>query len=262
MTHKLKFDKAVLVYQLDDDASVLRVCANSARHPRATGTASAAARTPSCRPAPTNARCSLTVWRRPGSRSASLPVSAAAMWPRPRGSVASTRPDRDLAEAQADRQARAPIMGAAAVSVTGRTAARMRSTQARSTMRAHARIQVASACRACGEHVDARRSTRRFCSGACRQAAWRSERPLPRPVAHQRRIREREAARDPRPADGYSRRLHGRAKFRSPRPRRSITRYEWLGSMPTGPRACYGLKDSRDGELASASWSFAARPCA
>ena len=53
---------------------------------------------------------------------------------------------------------------AAAIIVTAQTTARLRSTQARAAMRAHARAEVASECRACGEHVDARRSTRRFCS--------------------------------------------------------------------------------------------------
>ena len=61
------------------------------------------------------------------------------------------------------------MTAAAAVSVTGRIAARLRSTQARSAMRAHARAKVASACRACGEATNAQRSTRRYCAAPCRQ---------------------------------------------------------------------------------------------
>jgi hypothetical protein len=50
-------------------------------------------------------------------------------------------------------------------------------------MRAHPRAEVASACRACEEATNARRSTRRYCSGACRQAVWRTE---VIPIAYQR----------------------------------------------------------------------------
>ena len=49
----------------------------------------------------------------------------------------------------------------------------------------HARAEVVSVCRASG---DRRRSTRRFCSGACSRAA---RRVVVIPIAHQRRIRER-----------------------------------------------------------------------
>ena len=68
-----------------------------------------------------------------------------------------------------------------------------------------------------------------------------------RPVAHQRRIRDREAALDPRPIMGS---LEGCAVAQIPfaEAKALITRYEWLGSMPPGARACYGLKDP-DGEL-------------
>ena len=135
-------------------------------------------------------------------------------------------------------------MGPAAVSVTGRTAARLRSTQARSAMRAHARAEVASACRACGEPTNAQRSTRRYCSGPCRQRAYRAgRRPILAPVAHQRRIREREAARDPRPAMAT---LEGCTVEQIPyaEAKAIIIRYEWLRTMPTGTRACYGLQDA------------------
>ena len=136
----------------------------------------------------------------------------------------------------------------AAVSVTGRMAARSRSTQARRAARAHARAEVAAACRVCGEHVDARRSTRRFCSGACRQRAYRTgRRPMLVPVAHQRRIRERETTLDPRP---QMMTLEGstveRVSFAEAKA--IIVRYEWLRSMPTGTQACYGLR-APSGEL-------------
>jgi hypothetical protein len=144
----------------------------------------------------------------------------------------------------------------AAISVTGRTAARRRFTQARSAMRAHARAAVAAACRACSEPLNARRSSARFCSGACRQRAWRSGMPLPSPVCHQRRIREREAALDPRPQatlEGCTveRIAYGEAKA-------LIVHYEWLGSMPIVARACYGLK-MPSGELVGVV-AFAAGP--
>jgi DNA (cytosine-5)-methyltransferase 1 len=58
--------------------------------------------------------------------------------------------------------------------LTGRDAARRRFTHARSVARANARIEVASACRACGEPIEATRSTRRFCSDSCRQRACRA----------------------------------------------------------------------------------------
>ena len=151
-----------------------------------------------------------------------------------------------------------PLMRAATVIVTGRTAARVRSTQARSAMRAHARTQVASACRACGEHVDARRTTRRFCSSPCRQRAYRAgRRPILVPVARQRRIREREAALDPRPAMST---FEGCTVEQVPfaAAKAIILRYEWLGSMPTGTRACYGLR-TPSGELAGVT-VFAAGP--
>jgi hypothetical protein len=136
----------------------------------------------------------------------------------------------------------------ATASVTGREAARRRFSQARRAMRAHARAEVASACRACGEHLHAQRSTRRYCADACRQRAYRAgRRPMLAPIAHQRRIREREAARDPRPEMDT---LEGCAVERIPfaEAKAIITRYEWLRSMATGTLACYGLKTPH-GEL-------------
>jgi hypothetical protein len=137
----------------------------------------------------------------------------------------------------------------AAVSVTAQAVVRRRSTQARSAMRAHARAETASACRACGDHVNARRSTRRFCSGAYRQAAHRAgQSPILARVAHQRRIREREARRDPKPQmttlEGCTveQITHAEAKP-------LIIHREWLGTMPPGARACYGLR-TPNGELA------------
>ena len=101
-------------------------------------------------------------------------------------------------------------------------------------MRAHARTEVASACRACGEHVHAQRSTRRYCSSPCRQRAYRAgRRPILAPIAHQRRIREREAARDPRPQmatlDGCTVEQVSFAEAKA-----LILRYEWLGTIPPG----------------------------
>jgi hypothetical protein len=146
----------------------------------------------------------------------------------------------------------------AAITVTPQTAARMRFTQARSAMRAHARTQVASACRACGERVEARRLTRRFCSNPCRQRAYRTcRRPILAPIAHQRRIRVREAERDPRPTMAT---LNGCMieQISFAEAKTLVTRYEWLGSMPTVTRACYGLK-TPEGELAGVV-CFAAGP--
>jgi hypothetical protein len=137
----------------------------------------------------------------------------------------------------------------AAVSVTRQTASRLRSTHARSAMRAHARAEVASACRACGEPINAHRTTRRFChGGACRQRAYRAgRRPIVVPVAHQQRVRLREAALDPRP---QMTNVEGSTVERVPfaEAKAIILRYEWLRSMPTGTRACYGLR-SPSGEL-------------
>ena len=140
-------------------------------------------------------------------------------------------------------------MQQAAISVTGRTAARRRSTQARSAARAHARTEVASRCRACGESLDAHRLTRRYCGGACRQRAYRvGRRPMLAPIAHQRRIRDAEAARDPRPTMAS---LEGSTveQISFAEARALIIRYEWLGTMPLGTRACYGLR-APSGELA------------
>jgi hypothetical protein len=149
-------------------------------------------------------------------------------------------------------------MGAATASVTPQIAARLRFAQARSAMRVHARTQVASACRACCAPTNAQRSTRRFCSGPCRQRAYRADpRPILVPVAHQRRMREQEAARDPRPTMAT---LDGCTVVEIPyaEAKALIIRYEWLRSMPTGTRACYGLR-APEGELAGVVL-FAAGP--
>ena len=136
----------------------------------------------------------------------------------------------------------------AAVTVTRHTASRLRSTLARSAARAYARAEVAAACRACGEHVNARRSTRRFCSRSCRQRAYRTgRRPMLAPIAHQRRIRDAEAAPDPRPQMAT---LEGSTveQISYAEAKLVILRYEWLRLMPTVARACYGLK-APSGEL-------------
>jgi hypothetical protein len=147
---------------------------------------------------------------------------------------------------------------AATASVTRQNASRLRFSQARSAMRAHVRAKVASACRACGEPVNALRSTRRYCAATCRQRAHRAgPRPILAPIAHQRRIREREAARDPHPAMTT---LAGCTveQITYAEAKAIIVRYEWLGSMPTGTRACYGLK-TPSRELAGVA-VFAAGP--
>jgi hypothetical protein len=127
------------------------------------------------------------------------------------------------------------------------------SVTSRSAVRARARAAVASSCRACREPISARRSTRRFCSGRCRIAHWRGALP----AAHQRRIRECEAERDPRPVMVT---LNGCtvAEIAYAEAKTFVTRYEWLGSMPPVTRACYGLK-TPDGELAGVV-VFAAGP--
>ncbi len=139
----------------------------------------------------------------------------------------------------------------AAVTVTARTAARLRSTQARSAMRAHARAVVCHACQACGGSTNATRSTRRFCSSPCRQGAYRAgRRPIVAPIAHQRRIREREAAADPRP---QMESLDGCTVVEVPfaEAKAIIVRHEYLGSMPPMVRGCYGLR-APSGELIGA----------
>jgi hypothetical protein len=137
-------------------------------------------------------------------------------------------------------------------------ASRTRFAAARAAMRAHARTEVAAACRACGNPTNAQRSTRRFCSSPCRQRAYRAgRRPILAPIANQRRIREQEAERDPRPPMAT---LDGCAVEQIPyaEAKALISRYEWLRTMPTGTRVCYGLKTS-EGELAGVV-CFAAGP--
>lgn len=121
----------------------------------------------------------------------------------------------------------------AAGSVTGREAARRRSTHGNAS---HARAEVASTCRACGEPIVARRSTRRFCSGACRQRVHRADRrPMLAPIAHQRRIRDAEAARDPRPVRAS---LEGCAVAAIPfaEAKAIIVRYEWAQDHARRPK--------------------------
>jgi hypothetical protein len=66
-------------------------------------------------------------------------------------------------------------------------------------------------------------------------------------IAHQRRIRDAEAARDPRPQMAT---LEGSTveKISYAEAKLVILRYEWLHSMPTVARACYGLR-APSGEL-------------
>ena len=150
-------------------------------------------------------------------------------------------------------------MGPATVVVTPQAASRRRFSQARSAMRAHARTEVASACRACGVEVEAQRSTRRYCSSPCRQRAYRTGRRLTAPIAHQRRIRDREAILDPRPVMAS---LEGCKVAQIPfaEAKALITRYEWLGSMPTCPMACYGLRTPHGELVGVVAFAPAQRP--
>ena len=140
---------------------------------------------------------------------------------------------KTLAEDARGHPATRKTAGAEAVSVTSRSA-----------MRAHARAAVASSCRVCRDPINARRSTRRFCSGRCRIAHWRGALP----AAHQRRIREREAERDPRPVmatlDGCT-----VAEIAYAEAKTFVTRYEYLRTMPPVTRTCYGLR-TPEGDLA------------
>jgi hypothetical protein len=101
-------------------------------------------------------------------------------------------------------------------------------------------------CLKCGRPIrDARRSTRRYCSNAHRQSAhWRRHNPL---VAHQFRIRQREAALDPRPPlaslDGCTVERIARGDTKE-----IIHKYEWLGTTPRFAIAAYGLR-APSGEL-------------
>jgi hypothetical protein len=103
-------------------------------------------------------------------------------------------------------------------------------------------------CLECGEPVRAKRSTRKFCDDACRQAACRRRRGLIVPKAHQRLIREREMARDPRPImttlDGCT-----VERIEAAEAKPIICRYEYLGTMPSAPKMFCGLR-TPSGELA------------
>jgi hypothetical protein len=82
-------------------------------------------------------------------------------------------------------------------------------------------------CRCCGTPIASRRSTRRTCSDLCRAVAWRRRR---RPVAHQRRLRDRLTRTQPRPVAaslaGYSVALIDRLEALP-----LIRRYEWLRNL-------------------------------
>ena len=131
---------------------------------------------------------------------------------------------------------------AAAIIVTAQTTARLRSTQARAAMRAHARAEVASECRACGEPRRRAPIDPPLLLQPCRQLAYRAgRRPMLAPVAHQRRMRDREAALEPRPQMAT---LKGCTveQITYAEAKALIIRYEWLRTMPTVTRACYGLQ--------------------
>jgi hypothetical protein len=77
------------------------------------------------------------------------------------------------------------------------------------------------------------------------------------PIAHQRRIREREAANDPHPTMAT---LEGCTVEQIPfaEAKAIVSQYEWLRTMPTVTRACHGLR-TPEGELAGVA-VFAAGP--
>ena len=110
MTQKLEFDKAILVYQLDDDASVLRVCefSSSPESDRPGFGRGAHTLMQACAN-----KCEMFAQ---GLAAAVVEIRVAVC--QRSGDVAEApwkcgvdeAPDRDLAEAQADRQARAPTM--------------------------------------------------------------------------------------------------------------------------------------------------------
>jgi hypothetical protein len=135
------------------------------------------------------------------------------------------------------------------MAVTVSVTPRMRWLAARAAFRRASRGEVSAACRVCCAPLEADRSTRRYCSNACRQTRWRAKKkPLLAPTAHQRRIRDAEALADPRPlmATLKDARVEPIAYAEA---KALVTRYEWLRSMPSGTRACYGLKTVAD-ELA------------
>jgi hypothetical protein len=112
---------------------------------------------------------------------------------------------------------------------------------------------VGLSCRHCGSRREALRSTRWFCSADCRRAAHRARIEASKrhvAVAHQRRIREAEAKREPRSAMAT---LEACAVERVcvDDAKAIILRYEWLGTMPVIVRAAYGLR-TPSGELAGA----------
>ena len=123
-------------------------------------------------------------------------------------------------------------------------------------MRAHARARSRSACRACGEHIQARRSTRRIAPALAVSAPIGPAGDHPRPYRPSAPHPRPRGALDPRPAWRPSK--AGRSSgFRSLRPRRSSSRTNGLAQCRR-PRACYGLR-TPEGELVGVV-AFAAGP--
>ena len=100
-----------------------------------------------------------------------------------------------------------------------------------------------TSCEACGAPAPAERATRKFCSDACRQKAYRARN---RPRSHQRRIGLQQA---PRPKLDT---LAGCtvAQVEPERVRDLIVRYEWMGTIGRA-NAAYALF-APDGEILGA----------
>lgn len=95
-------------------------------------------------------------------------------------------------------------------------------------------------CTVCGVTLSCQRSTRRYCSNTCRQRAHRARH---RVRCHQRKIRDAEMKRDPRPVMTS---FEGCTVEQIPTADALpiILRYEWLRSVGR-PQAAYGLLTPR-----------------
>ena len=93
-------------------------------------------------------------------------------------------------------------------------------------------------CHRCGQALDSKLVSRRTCSNACRQAAYR-DRKLGK--AHQRIVRERLAKLDPGPHPVADTRTAQVRPITNAEARDLILRYEWLGSMPAVVTHCFGI---------------------
>jgi hypothetical protein len=111
------------------------------------------------------------------------------------------------------------------------------------------------ACEACGEPVEAERSSKRFCGVACRMRAHRSR---TKPRSYQRRIALREMAASGRPKmaslDGCEVR-----RVETQEVRDLIVRYEWLGTIGRA-NAAYALVAPNGGLLGAVLFGLPGNP--